>query len=95
MTLSRGVTLAAPQDLVRHVSVTTGLTPGTAERVIADVIAYFGETAEEFVRRRHGELHHRQYKNSQIWPQIAKELTNRPVAAPSLSERQLRRIVYG
>ena len=84
-----------PPDIVRHVSVTTGLMPGTAERVIADVIAYFGETAEEFVRRRHSELHHRQYKNSQIWPQIMKELTNRPVAAPSMSERQLRRIVYG
>jgi hypothetical protein len=89
------VTLAIPQDLVRHISVTTGLTQGTAERVIADVIAYFGETAGEFVRRRHSELHQRQYKNSQIWPQIAKELVDRPVAAPSMSERQLRRIVYG
>jgi hypothetical protein len=95
LTISRGVTHPAPQDLVRYVSVTTGLTRGTAERVVADVVAYFGETAEEFVRRRHGELHHRQYKNSEIWPQITKELTNRPVAAPGLSERQLRRIVYG
>ncbi len=74
---------------------TTGLPPGTAERVIADVIAYFGETAEEFVRRRHNELHHRQFKNPQIWPLIADELTHRPVAAPGLSQRQLRRIVYG
>jgi len=89
------VTHQVPHDLVRYVSITTGLTPGTAERVVADVVAYFGETAEEFVRRRHGELHHRQYKNSQIWPQILRELTNRPVAARGLSERQLRRIVYG
>ena len=74
---------------------TTGLAPGTAERVIADVIAYFGETAEEFVRRRHNELHHRKYRNPQIWPLIASELTLRPVAAPGLSQRQLRRIVYG
>jgi tRNA(His) 5'-end guanylyltransferase len=85
----------APHDLLRHVCTTTGLPPGTAERVIADVIAYFGETAEEYVRRRHDELHQRQYRNPQIWPLIAAELTHRPVAAPGLSQRQLRRIVYG
>ncbi len=84
-----------PPDLVRHVCTTTGLPPGTAERVIADVIAYFAETAEEYVRRRHNELHHRQYRNPQIWPLIAAELAQRPVAAPGLSQRQLRRIVYG
>ena len=93
--VSGAVTHPAPQDLVRHVCVTTGLAPGIAERVIADVIAYFGETAEEFVRRRHNELHRRQYKNPQIWPLIANELGQRPVAAPGLSQRQLRRIVYG
>jgi len=89
------VTHPVAQDLIRHVCVTTGLTSAKAERVIADVIAYFGETVEEFVRRRHKELHQRQYKNLQIWPLIADELTHRPVAAPGLSQRQLRRIVYG
>ncbi len=66
-----------------------------AERVVADVTAYFGETAVVFVRRRHAELHRRQYKNPQIWPLIIDELADRPVAAPTLSQRQLRRIVYG
>ena len=86
---------SAPADLVRHITITTGLAPGVAERVVADVIAYFGETVEEFVRRRHGELHRRQYKNPEIWPLIASELAQRPVAAPGLSERQVRRMVYG
>ncbi len=89
------VTHSAPHDLVGHVIATTGLGAGVAERVIADVIAYFGETAEEFVRRRHRELHRREYRNPQIWPLIGTELAHRPVAAPGLSERQLRRIVYG
>lgn len=92
MVVTDGVT---HHDLVRYIAVTTGLRPGVAERVIADVIAYFGETAEEFVRRRHDELHRRQYKNPQIWPLIGEELAHRPVAAPRMSERQLRRIVYG
>lgn len=84
----------APQDLVHHVVASTGLPPGTAERVVTDIIGYFAETAEQFVRRRHAELH-RHLKNDQIWGVIAAELAGRPVAAPPVSGRQLRRIVYG
>lgn len=84
-----------PPDLVRHVAASTGLPPSTAARVIADVIGFFGETAEEFVQRRHTELRRRQYRNDQIWRAIAAELAERPVAAPALTERQLRRMVYG
>ena len=56
---------------------------------------YFSETVEEFVRRRHAELQRRQRKNDEIWPLITAELGQRRFAAPGLSERQLRRIVYG
>jgi hypothetical protein len=82
-----------PQDLARYLAASTGLPQPTAVRVIADVAAYFSETIEEFVRRRHVELH-RQHKNHEIWPMIAAELGQRRFAAPGLSERQLRRIVY-
>ena len=46
----------ADADLVRHVATSTGLPMPVAERVVADVLAYFDETTEEFVRRRHREL---------------------------------------
>lgn len=85
---------AAPQDLVRHVVASTGLPQATAARVVSDVIGYFAETTEQFVRRRHAELH-RHHRNDQIWAIIAAELAGRPVAAPRASQRQLRRIVYG
>jgi hypothetical protein len=84
-----------PQDLARYLAASTGLPQPTAARVIADVTTYFGETIEEFVRRRHVELQRHQYKNRQIWSVIAAELGQRRFAAPGLSERQLRRIVYG
>jgi hypothetical protein len=84
-----------PQDLARYLAASTGLPQPTAVRVIADVTSYFGETTEEFVRRRHAELRLRQHKNQEIWPMIASELRQRRFAAPGLSERQLRRIVYG
>lgn len=84
-----------PAELVRHVASSTGLPAATAARVVADVVAYFRETTEEYVRRRHRELKRRGLKNDQIWAELATELACRPVAAGSLSERQLRRIVYG
>ena len=84
-----------PQDLARFLAASTGLPQATAVRVIADVTTYFNETIEEFVRRRHAELRLRQRKNDQIWRLIAAELGQRRFAAPVLSERQLRRIVYG
>jgi hypothetical protein len=83
-----------PQDLARYLAASTGLPHGTALRVIADVATYFNETIEDFVRRRHAELQRRQRKNDEIWPLIAAELKQRRFAAPGLSQRQLRRIVY-
>ena len=82
-------------DLIRHVTASTGLPSATAARVVADVVAYFGETVEAFVRRRHHELRLRQLKNDQIWPAIAAEMQARRFGPPALSHRQLRRIVYG
>jgi hypothetical protein len=84
-----------PQDLARYLASSTGLPQSTAIRVIVDVTTYFGETIEEFVRRRHAELRRGQRKNDEIWPVIAAELSQRRFAAPGLSERQLRRLVYG
>jgi hypothetical protein len=84
-----------PQDLARYLAASTGLPPSTAVRVIADVTTYFSETIEDFVRRRHAELRRGQRKNGEIWPVIAAELSQRRFAAPGLSERQLRRLVYG
>jgi hypothetical protein len=84
-----------PADLVRHVAASTGLPEATATRVIADIAAYFAETVEDYVRRRHGEMRLMRRKNDDIWPQIVAELADRRFGGPELSERQLRRIVYG
>lgn len=63
--------------------------------MVQDVLAYFDETTEEFVRRRHRELQARGLVNAEIFEQIKAELKYRTVAPPDLSLRQLRRIVYG
>jgi hypothetical protein len=82
-------------DLIDHLVRTTHLSAGTARRVVDDVVAYFSEPVEALVRRRHRELHASGLANAAIFDRIAAELAARPVAAPTLSARQLRRVVYG
>jgi hypothetical protein len=82
-------------ELALHIAASTGLPASTASRVVADVVAYFSETTDEFDRRRHAELQRRGHRNAGIWAAISAELAARPVGAPELTERQLRRIVYG
>jgi hypothetical protein len=84
-----------PEELLAHLARTTPLSRGDAARMVADVLAYFSETTEEYVRRRHRELQVRGLRNPEIFVRIATELSERRFAAPALSERQLRRIVYG
>ena len=82
-------------DLVSRIASSTGLRPSEAARVIDDVVAYYAEPTEDYVRRRHDELQTYGLKNAAIFEQISAELASRVVAAPDLSLRQLRRIVYG
>ena len=87
--------MPADPRLVRHVVATTGLGAAEAERVVEDVLAFHHETVEAFVRRRHGELKLRGARNAAIFTTLRAELADRLVAAPDLSERQLRRMIYG
>ena len=87
--------MPADQSLVDHLVATTELTAPEAVRVVEDVLAFHAEPVEAYVRRRHAELKAQGVRNSEIFARLAQELVHRVVAAPELSERQLRRIVYG
>lgn len=82
-------------DLAGHLARTTLLSEATAARVVEEVIAYFNEPADAFIRRRHRELHAASLANAEAFRRIAIELAGRPVAAPQFSERQIRRVIYG
>ena len=60
-----------------------------------DVLAFHAEPVEDYVRRRHAQLKTYGARNDEIFARLAAELDGRVVAAPGLSERQLRRLVYG
>lgn len=87
---------AGPHDeLVDHLVRSSPLSPSEASRVVAEVLNYFAEPLDAFVRRRHRELQVRGWHNDRIFAALGAELAARRVAPPALSARQLRRIVYG
>lgn len=83
------------RELVEHLVRSTSLSESESQRVVAEVLHYFAEPLDVFVRRRHRELQVRGWHNDRIFTALGAELAARRVAPPALSVRQLRRIVYG
>ena len=82
-------------DLIVHLERNIGLGPASARRVVDEILAYFSETPEQYILRRHGQLQSESQRNDEIFEQIAAELRRRRFAAPPLSRRQIRRLIYG
>jgi hypothetical protein len=81
--------------LLAHLEQSTRLSRREATKVVSEVIDYFSATVEEFVARRHAELQADERRNEEIFTRIQSELRARRFAAPELSERQIRRLIYG
>ena len=86
---------AVDPDLIAHLVSTSSLPASTCTRMALDVLAQYGETVEAFVLRRHAELMHEGLKNAQIYGRLIEEISARRFAAPTLTERQVRRMIYG
>jgi hypothetical protein len=82
-------------DLLSHLTRVTALPERAAARLVDEVLAYFSESVEEFVTRRHRELRAENLQNDAIFERVAAELRTRRFAAPPLSQRQIRRLIYG
>jgi hypothetical protein len=84
-----------PADLLSHLVGVSRLSRDEAMRLVAEILAYFSEDLEGYVRRRHAELQAEGHPNLLIYRRIARELEARRFPAPLMSERQIRRIIYG
>ncbi len=82
-------------ELVTRVAESSGLSEAEARRVVGDVLAHYAQPLEAYVSRRHAQLQLRGTRNAEIFRTIQRELEQRLVAAPTLTERQLRRMIYG
>jgi hypothetical protein len=82
-------------ELRLHLQRTLGLDATTSARVLDEVLNYFNETPEMYVCRRHQELQHEMVPNAKAFGQIQHELRATRFRAVELSERQIRRLIYG
>jgi hypothetical protein len=85
---------AATEPLLVHLERTAGLSRGESVRVVQDVVGWFTESPDAFVRRRHRELQRSGVANEAAFVAIVQELEGRPVPGPRLTTRQVRRIIY-
>ena len=82
-------------DLLAHLARISRGDGAELEKVVRETLDYFSETVEQFVARRHAELQAEELRNDAIWERIGAELRARRFAAPPMSARQIRRLVYG
>ena len=82
-------------DLLTHLARVSRSENGEIEKIVHETLEYFAETVEQFVARRHAELQAEELRNDAIYERIQTELRQRRFAAPALSSRQIRRLVYG
>ncbi len=82
-------------DLIDHLSRVAALSESQTQQVVAEVLAYFNEDKELFIRRRHHEMQQQGLSNPVIFASLQSEVTGRLFPAGHTSERQIRRIIYG
>ncbi|MGA2976197.1 MAG: hypothetical protein ABSF77_12875 [Spirochaetia bacterium] len=82
-------------DLKQHIVETYGISENNFERLHEEFLAFYNQTIEEYVGQRHLELQKAGKKNDEIYRLIRAELDARRFAVKQMSERQIRRLVYG
>jgi len=84
-----------PQDLIQHLCRHSTLSPSDAQKLVGEVLAFYDEPVSEYVRRRHHDLQKSGVNNKNIYQLIATELSAHRFAAEPMTERQIRRTIYG
>ena len=83
------------EELTHYLCRQYGLTETIAANLITEVLAYHNQSHEEFIHQRHRELQESGVTNKNAFQLIQKEICERRFTAPQLTERQIRRILYG
>jgi hypothetical protein len=82
-------------DLIAYLARSSRLSAAEANRLVSEVLDFLGETPEDYIRRRHVRLQNQGLSNPEIFARLAQELPRWRFRAPELSERQIRRVIYG
>ncbi len=83
------------EDLVQHLCSVTGLEPAVTAKILEEIHHWYTEGVPAWVQRRHRELRRQGLRNREIYPQLRREAEAVLVRPGPLSERQIRRMIYG
>jgi hypothetical protein len=78
-----------------HLKSVYDVSDDVVERLFDEIVGHFDLTIEDYVQKRHLELQAGGAGNENAYLRIQRELETRRFKAPSLSTRQIRRIIYG
>jgi len=87
--------LQSEQDFQHYILSMYRISQDEFSRLLEDIMEFFNLTLEDYVRLRHLQLQNQGVKNQEIYSRICQEVSQRRFKAPELSERQIRRMVYG
>lgn len=65
------------------------------DKLYEELISFFSDTQEKFITKRHRELQNEGYKNKDIYIILIGEIKHHLFKGKDLSERQVKRIIYG
>ncbi len=83
------------QDLLDHLCRSAAIEPEKAQQLLREMLHFYNETSNEFMQRRHLELQQQGMNNEEIYTTIQTEVAQRRFAAPAITTRQIRRVIYG
>jgi hypothetical protein len=78
-----------------YISENYGLDARTVDRLLEDLWSFTAVTAGAYALRRHGELKAKGERNEEIYARLLSELEGGRFQTEELSERQVRRMIYG
>jgi hypothetical protein len=87
--------LSAETDLIEHLKAITGQDELLLAKITDEVRAWYGKDLATWIRARHDALQRQGLRNQEIFPRLQAEAKQTLVRPDELSERQIRRLVYG
>ena len=91
----RGEADAYEDEFLAQLQDLTGLERPLLRKILEEIRAFYGRELPDWVRERHGALRKRGWRNDEIYPELVREAERARFAAGRLSERQIRRFIYG
>jgi len=85
----------ANQDLLRQLRAMTGLEDALLEKILREIQAWYARDLHDWIRDRHRDLQRQGMRNQEIFSRLREEMDQILVRPPRLSERQIRRVIYG